>query len=128
VSPVAIKMITTRDRHTGRTSKIISEIFQDSDATLSLKYDKIEAAGKTYVFNYPVLFQIYQEGKGTIIENEQLDIYASGKSITEAKSELSNQFSHSYNRLNQLKDEQLNPKLLSVKGYYNFIVKAVIDT
>lgn len=92
-----------------------------------MKFSKIETGSKTYLFNYPILFQIYQEGDGTIIENEQLDIYASGKSITEAKNELASQFDHSYKRLNELNDDQLIPKLLSVKEYYNFIIKAVSD-
>ena len=120
-------MIISRDRKTGRTSRIVSEIFQDNDATLSLKLSKIETDSKVYLFNYPVLFQIYEEGSGTIIENEQLDIYAAGKSIAEAKNELSSQFDHSYKRLNELNDHQLSPKLLSVKEYFNFIIKSVSD-
>jgi hypothetical protein len=118
-------MIVTRDKNTGRTSKIVSEIFQDNDATLSLKLSKIETGNRVYLFNYPVLFQISQEGNGTIIESEQLDIYAAGKTITEAKNELSNQFDHSYGRLNELNDDQLSQKLLLVKEYLNFIIKTV---
>ena len=120
-------MIITTDRKTGRTSKIVSEIFQDTDATLSLKLSKIEAGNKIYSFNYPVLFQIYEEGGGTIIENGQLDIYAAGKSIADAKNTLSDQFDHSYKRLNELSDDQLSPKLLLVKEYFNFIIKSVSD-
>lgn len=116
-------MIITKDKKTGRTSKIVSEIFQDTDATLSLKLSKIEISNRIYFFNYPVLFQKYQKGQGTIIQNEQLDIYAAGKSILDAKNELSMQFDHSYKRLNELNDTQLSPKLLSVKEYFNFIIK-----
>src|ERR1700729_4073335 len=118
-------MIITTDRKTGKASKIVSEIFQDNDATLSLKLSKIETDSCTYFFNYPVLFQISQEGDGTIIENEQLDIYAAGASITAAKSELSHQFDHSYKRLNELSDSQLSPRLLTAKEYFNFIIKTV---
>jgi len=118
-------MIVTTDRKTGKASKIVSEIFQDSDATLSLKLQKIETDNRIYFFNYPVLFQISQEGDGTIIENEQLDIYAAGKSIAAAKNELSRQFDHSYKRLNELNDTQLSPRILSAKEYFNFIIKTV---
>jgi hypothetical protein len=115
-------MIVTRDKRTRRTSKNVSEIFQDNDATLPLELSKIESEHNICLFNYPVLFQISREGKGAIIENEQLNIYASGKSIAEAKKELSLQFDHSYKRLNALSDIQLNQQLLSVKEYYNIII------
>ncbi len=117
-------MIITTDTK-GKASKIVSEIFKDNDATLSLKFSRLESGNNVYLFRYPVLFQISQEGDGTIIENEQLDIFAAGKSIAEAKSELSYQFDHTYKRLNELKDAQLSPKLLLAKEYFNFIIKAV---
>ena len=60
-----------------------------------------------------------------LIENEQLDIYAAGKSIAAAKNELSRQFDHSYKRLNELNDTQLSPRILSAKEYFNFIIKTV---
>ena len=107
--------------------KETSEIYKDKETILSLKLSEISFLNKTYEFKFPILFQIYQEGKGTIIENEQLDIYASGKNTADAKNDLYNQFDHSYNRLNELQDEQLNPKLLQVKQYLNFIIKSVKD-
>jgi len=119
-------MITITDKQTGKPSKIVSEIFQDSEAALSLKFTKIETGHYVYYFNYPVLFQIEQEGSGTIIESELLDIYAAGSSISLAKSELSFQFEHTYRRLNELNDNQLSPRLLSAKQYLNFIIKSVV--
>ena len=119
-------MVITKNK-LGKTSKKTSEIYNDKEAILSLKLDSISFYSKKYEFKFPILFQIYSEGKGTIIENEQLDIYASGKTITEAKIDLYSQFDHSYTRLNELQDEQLNPKLLQVKQYLNFIIKIVKD-
>jgi hypothetical protein len=100
---------------------------KDKEAILSLKLNEISVSSRTYEFKFPILFQIYPEGKGTIIENAQLDIYASGKTIAEAKTDLYSQFDHSYTRLNELQDAQLNPKLLQVKQYLNFIIKTIKD-
>jgi hypothetical protein len=100
---------------------------RDQEAILSLKLTSITSPTRTYEFKFPILFQIYSEGKGTIIENEQLDIYASGKNVTDAKIDLYDQFDHSYTRLNELGDEQLNPKLLQVKQYLNYIIQTVKD-
>ena len=120
------KIIITK-AESGRVSKKIAESYDDVEAITSLKYDKISFLTKTYFFKFPVLFQIYSEGQGTIIENEQLDLYASGKTKTDAKIELYSQFVNSYRRLNELQDDQLNPKLLEVKKYLNSIIKTVID-
>jgi hypothetical protein len=102
-------------------------ISRDKEAILSLKLTNITLLTRAYEFKFPILFQIYSEGKGTIIENEQLDIYASGETVTDAKIDLYNQFDHSYSRLNELRDEQLNPKLLQVKQYLNYIIRTVKD-
>lgn len=99
----------------------------DKEAILSLKLTSITCFTRTYEFKFPILFQIYSEGKGTIIENEQLDIYASGKTVADAKIDLYSQFDHSYIRLNELRDEQLNPKLLQVKQYLNYVIETVKD-
>lgn len=74
-------MILTKDLKTDRIPKILSEILYDIDSAMSLKLSKIVTDHKVFSFNYPVLFQIYQEGNGTIIENELLDIFAAGNTV-----------------------------------------------
>lgn len=125
-STAVAKMIITK-AESGKISRKIAESYDDKEAITSLKFDKISFFSKTYVFKFPILFQIYSEGQGTIIENEQLDLYASGETKTEAKIELYSQFDNSYRRLNELHDDQLNPKLLEVKKYLNSIIKTVKD-
>lgn len=124
-STAVAKMIVTNKN--GKISQKASVVYNDKEATLSLKIDHIGYLDKRYNFRVPVLFQIYQEGGGTIIENEQLDIYASGKDITEAKIQLYSQFDHSYKRLNELGDQQLSNRLSLVKQYFNSIIKSVIN-
>lgn len=125
-STAVAKMVIIKDE-LGKISKKPSEIYNDKEAILSLKLDDISYLNRTYFFKFPILFQFYSEGQGTIIENEQLDLYASGKSMSDAKIDLYSQFNNSYIRFNELQDEQLNPKLLQVKQYLNSIVKAVKD-
>lgn len=79
------------------------------------------------MFTSPILFQIVNEGNGVIIENEQLDLFAPGKTQEEAKKELFDQFEHSYKLFNELKDEQLGSHLLKAKKYYNLIIKEAIE-
>jgi hypothetical protein len=128
VSLIMKKSLTgahTVKKQKGNVSRQIAEIYVDKEAISSLKLKDVSTLTRKYEFQSPILFQVYPEGKGTIIENEQLDIYASGETLTHAKNELYSQFDHSYHRLNELSDEQLNPKLLQVKKYLNFIVKTV---
>lgn len=124
-STAVAKMVIIEDE-SGKISKTTSEIYDDAEAVLSLKLESIRSSGKIYMFKFPILFQIYAEGKGTIIENGQLDLYASGKSVSEAKSDLSEQFDHSYRRLNELDDEQHSLKLLQVKQYFNSIISSFL--
>ncbi|WP_158825735.1 hypothetical protein [Mucilaginibacter lacusdianchii] len=123
-STAVARVIIKKDK-SGKISRKTSELYNDKEATLSLKLDRIETDNSHYIFKTPILFQLYQEGKGIIIENEQLDLYAGGRTTTEAKESLFKQFSHSYNRLNQLQDNQLSSYLLQVKQYYNLIIKSV---
>ncbi|KAA3439899.1 hypothetical protein [Rufibacter hautae] len=125
-STAVAKMIVTTTKG-GKVVRKPSEIYNDKEATLSLKLDQIEFLGHKYTFIAPVLFQIYQEGGGTIIENEQLDIYAAGANLTQAKIELFSQFDHTYNRLTELQDDQLSKRLLRVKQYYNLLINTVTN-
>lgn len=122
----AVGKVILRQGKTGKVSKKLSEIYIESEACLTLKIDHIVTIGRKYVLNSPIYFQFYQEGKGLVIENEQFDLYAAGKNLEQAKNDLNNQFDHSYQRLNQLKDDQLSNRLLAIKKYYNFVVKNVI--
>ena len=118
-------MIQGKNRKTDIIPHLLSEILDDSDAIYSLKLSKIETMDKIYLFNYPVLFQITQEAGGSIIENELLDIFAAGNTLAKARTELYQQFDHSYLRLNELKDKELSPHLLAAKQYFNFIIKTI---
>lgn len=123
----AVARVIFKKNKAGKLLRKTSEIYKDKEATLSLKLDKVETADTIYNFNTPILFQLYQEGKGIIIENEQLDLYASGLTTEEAKLSLFDQFDHSYKRLYDLKNTQLSDFLLKVKKYYNFIIKSVTN-
>lgn len=121
----AVAKVILKQNKTGKMSRKTSAIYDDKEATLSLKYDFVETGSKRYIFNFPLLFQLSQEGKGTIIENEQLDLYAAGSTMNEAKKSLFDQFDHTYCRLNELSNDQLSEYLLQVKQYYSFIIKSI---
>lgn len=122
----AVGKVILKQGKSGKVSKKLAEIYTENDAVLSLKIDHIVTLERRYELNTPIYFQFYQEGKGIVIENEQFDLFAAGKTLEQAKQDLNNQFDHTYQRLNELKEEQLSDRLVAIKKYYNFIVKKVI--
>lgn len=122
----AVGKVILRQGRTGKVSKKLAEIYMENDAVLSLKIDQIDTQERRYELNSPIYFQFYQEGKGILIENEQFDLFAAGKTLEQAKHDLNSQFDHTYQRLNELKDGQLSNRLVAIKKSYNFIVKKVI--
>lgn len=122
----AVGKVILRQGKSGKVSKKLAEVYLENDAVLSLKIDHIVTLVRKYELNTPIYFQFYQEGKGIVIENEQFDLYAAGKTLEQAKQDLNNQFDHTFQRLNELKDEQLSDRLVAIKKSYNFIVKKVI--
>ena len=122
----AVGKVILKQGKFGKISKKLSEIYMENDAVLSLKIGHIVTIERRYDLNTPIYFQFYQEGKGIVIENEQFDLFAAGKTLEQAKQDLNNQFDHTYQRLNELKEEQLSNRLIAIKKYYNFIVKKVI--
>lgn len=121
----AVGKVILRQSKKGKVSKKLAEVYMENDAVLSLKIDHIITLERKYELNSPIYFQFYQEGKGIIIENEQFDLFAAGKSLDEAKRDLNNQFDHTFQRLNELKNSQLSNRLIAIKKYYNFVVKNV---
>ena len=121
----AVGKVILKQGKSGKVSKKLAEIYMENDAVLSLKIDHIVTLERRYELNSPIYFQFYQEGKGIVIENEQFDLFAAGKTLEQAKQDLNNQFDHTYQRLKELKEEQLSNRLVAIKKYYNFIVKKV---
>ena len=60
-----------------------------------------------------------------IINNEQLDIIGTGETQDDAEQNFNEEFDYLYNRLNSLKDNQLNKRLLRVRYVLNSFVKEV---
>lgn len=122
----AVGKIILKQGKSGKVSKKLAEIYMENDAVLSLKIDHIVTLERRYELYTPIYFQFYQEGKGIVIENEQFDLFAAGKTLDQAKQDLNNQFDHTFQRLNELKEEQLSDRLIAIKKSYNVIVKKVI--
>lgn len=123
----AVGKVILKQGKSGKISKKLAEIYMENDAVLSLKIDQIVTLERRYELNTPIYFQFYQEGKGIVIENEQFDLFAAGKDLPQAKQNLNNHFDHTYQRLNELKEEQLSKRLVAIKKYYDFNVKKVIE-
>lgn len=105
-----------------KTKKKKTATINDKDATTAIKADKVETATSIIYLKKPIFFEIHKEGKGFIIENEQLELYAAGASIEDAKMDLFNQFEYNYHRLNELGAKKLGKSLNEARLFYNLIV------
>jgi hypothetical protein len=92
---------------------------------LSLKFDSIETDKRIYIFRNELLFNLIDEKKSVIIENQMLDIYACGTSVEEAEQDLFEQFDYTYQRLTKIADKKLSRHLLNAKTFIKLIVDNV---
>lgn len=109
----------------GRTKKKTVFVYKESESILVMQYKEIEHNRTRYVLNMPEFFTVSEEGKGVLLENEKLDLYAAGNSVHEAKEDLFYQFDATYRRFKELDDNVLSDRLLAVKKYYLLIVKSI---
>jgi hypothetical protein len=119
----AIAKIKLSTSPSGRVKKKTEEIYTDKEGVLSLELMSIESMAAKYTLSAPIYVQVNKVGKGYLIENEQFDIYATGRSEQEAKIDLYEQFDMTYKRLIELPMDQLSHRLQNVKRAYELIVK-----
>jgi hypothetical protein len=87
---------------------------------------EITSSKKSYVLHSPLSSRQYMEDKYYVIENDLMDLYATGETIDEAEINFNEEFDHKYQRLNELKDNELSERLIRAKTYLNLIVKEII--
>lgn len=82
---------------------------------------------KIYKLHTPLLLRVEKEDEIFIVQNEMLDLYASGDTIDEAEHDFYNEFDASYQLLNNLSDKELSDSLLRAKRMMNNYVKEIIN-
>jgi len=122
----AVGKVLVKTSAKGRQTKKTMQLYTQKEVVLSVKFDSIETDSKIYVLKNDVLFNITEDSKKScVIENQTLDIYAFGISMSEAEKDLFSQFDYTYQRLNTIPDEKLSSHLLTAKKYINLIVESV---
>jgi len=124
-SVTAIARLLINKTANGRTKKKTVFVYEESESKLVMQYQTIEHNHTRYNLDTPELFIVIEEGKGFILENERLDIYAAGSSVNEAKEDLVYQFDASYRRFMELDDSKLSNGMLRIKNYYKYIIKSI---
>jgi hypothetical protein len=109
----------------GKTRNSIEEVISTAQHSLSYSPDIININHKQYILNYPLRCLFEKEVDYYIINNEQLDIIGTGATQDDAEQNFNEEFDYLYNRLNSLKDSQLNKRLLRIKNVMNSFVKQV---
>ncbi|WP_299892334.1 hypothetical protein [uncultured Lacinutrix sp.] len=109
----------------GKTRNSIEEVISTAKHSLSYSPEIININRKQYILNFPLRCLFAKEDDYYVINNEQLDIIGTGETQDEAEQNFNEEFDYLYNRLNSLKDNQLNKRLLRIKGVLNSFVKEV---
>tara|TARA_R110002074_G_scaffold237498_2_gene409462 strand:+ start:90 stop:1010 length:921 start_codon:yes stop_codon:yes gene_type:complete len=109
----------------GKTRNSIEEVISTAQHSLSYSPEIINVNRKQYILNFPLRCLFAKEEDYYVINNEQLDIIGTGETQDEAEQNFNEEFDYLYNRLNSLKDNQLNKRLLRIKGVLNSFVKEV---
>lgn len=108
-----------------KTRNIIEEIISTAQHSLSYSPEVINVNKKQYILNFPLRCLFAKEDDYYVINNEQLDLIGTGETQDEAEQNFNEEFDYLYNRLNSLKDNQLNKRLLRIKSVLNSFVKEV---
>ncbi|WJJ96531.1 hypothetical protein [Algibacter luteus] len=112
-------------RKGSKTRNSIEEVISTAQHSLSYSPEVINVNRKQYILNFPLRCLFAKEDDYYIINNEQLDIIGTGETQAEAEQNFNEEFDYLYNRLNSLKDSQLNKRLLRIKSVLNSFVKEV---
>lgn len=107
--------------------RTIVDLYENKDTILSIAPIQIILDNKIYQLHTPLLCTVQKEDGNYIIENEMLDLYASGETIDEAEHDFYNEFDASFQLLNNLSDEELSDRLLRAKSMMNNYVKEIIN-
>ena len=109
----------------GKIRNSIEEVISTAQHSLSYSPEVINVNRKQYLLNFPLRCLFAKEDDYYVINNEQLDIIGTGETRDEAEQNFNEEFDYLYNRLNSLKDSQLNKRLLRIKSVLNSFVKEV---
>jgi hypothetical protein len=107
-----------------RYSKIESD-FSGENHALTYAPDFINTDGKRYTFNYPLRSLLKIEEGWFVIQNEQLDLFATGKTEEEAIADFNEEFNYLFQSLNSMTDDKLTRRLIMIKSILNDFVKSV---
>ncbi len=110
----------------GKKRRII-DVYENKDTVLSIAPAKIILENRIYHLHNPLIFTVTKEDGNFVVENEMLDIYASGATIDEAEHDMYNEFDESFQLLNRLKDNELSDRLLRAKNMINAYVKEISE-
>lgn len=109
----------------GKTTNRIEEVISIANNSISYSPEVINVNEKQYILNFPLRCLFEKEDDYYLINNEQLNIIGTGLTQDEAEQNFNEEFDYLYNRLNSLKDNQLNKRLLRIKQVLNSFVKQV---
>jgi hypothetical protein len=113
-------------RKTGRRNKII-DLYEGKNTALSFAPTFLVTLEKVYHFHSPLLCIVIKENDHFVIQNEMLDIYASGSTIDEAEMDFAKEFDASYNWFKNTPDDKLSERLLRGKRMMENYIKEITD-
>lgn len=113
-------------RKGGKTQNRIQEVIMPAHNSLSYSPEVININNKQYIFNFPLRCLFEKEDDYYLIQNELLDIVATGLTQDDAETNFNEEFDFLYNRLNSLNNDKLSKHLSRIKGIINSYVKEIL--
>ena len=107
--------------------RTIIDLYENKDTILSIAPAQIILDNKTYILNTPILCSVHKEDGNFVVENEMLDLYASGETLDEAEHDFYFEFDAAFQLLNELGDDELSDRLLRAKTMMNAYVKEITN-
>jgi hypothetical protein len=118
------KISVTKIKGKRKTAKLI-EIYRGKDMAMSFAPNSIVTPDRVYNLHSPIMCLLHKEDDFFIIENEQMDLYASGETETQAEQNFYLEFDIAYRRFNDLPDDKLSERLKRAKLAMNLLVKEI---
>ena len=105
----------------------IKSVINKDSHSFSYAPETINVHNRNYQLNFPLRCLFEKEDDHFNIQNELLDIYATGKTMDEAEHDFNEEFDYLYQRLNSLDEKKLTVRLNIIKAFINRYVKQVTN-
>jgi hypothetical protein len=105
--------------------KKILDYYESPDLCVAFNPKSLRHYNNNYIFTSNLMCEVIKEGNSIFIKNSMLDLIGVGETQMDAEIDFAEEFDFIYRRCNELPDEKLTDRLISIKKLLNIYVKQV---